>query len=45
MNTMVWFFIGVGTTYLVMTNPEMAQGFGDMLIELGQSLANGNLSK
>ena len=45
MNTFVWFLIGVGSTYLIMTNPEMAQSFGDMLSEFGQNISNGNLSK
>ena len=45
MNTFVWFLIGVGSTYLVMTNPEVAQSFGGMLSEFGQNISSGNLSK
>ena len=45
MNSFIWFLVGVGSTYLVMTNPEMAQGFGGMLSEFGQNISNGNLSK
>ena len=40
MNTLTWFLLGCGATYLIMTNPEMASSVGDMLVDVGNSLSD-----
>jgi hypothetical protein len=43
MNTLTWFILGCGTTYLIMTNPEIASSVGDMLVDVGNSLTEKDL--
>lgn len=40
MNTLTWFLLGCGATYLIMTNPEMASSVGDMLVDVGNGLSD-----
>jgi len=40
MSTLTWFFLGCAATYIIMTNPEMASTAGDMLVDIGNGLAN-----
>lgn len=40
MNTLTWFLLGCGATYLIMTNPEMASTVGDMLVDFGNGLSD-----
>ena len=43
MNTLTWFLLGCGATYLIMTNPEIASSVGDMLVDVGTDLTEKRL--
>ena len=45
MNTLTWFLLGCGATYLIMTNPEIASSVGDMLVDVGNSLTEKDLKQ
>ena len=45
MNTLTWFLLGCGATYLIMTNPEMASSVGDMLVDIGNGLSDKRLKQ
>lgn len=45
MNTLTWFLLGCGATYLIMTNPEMASSVGDMLVDIGNGLSDKSLKQ
>ena len=40
MNTLTWFLLGCGATYLIMTTPEIASSVGDMLVDVGNGLSD-----
>ena len=45
MNTLTWFLLGCGATYLIMTNPEIASSVGDMLVDVGTDLTEKRLKQ
>ena len=45
MNTLTWFLLGCGATYLIMTKPEIASSVGDMLVNVGNSLTEKELKQ